>query len=97
MSARPIVFEASMKYIVLVLAISMIVNVSARGEAPSKEPAAATVTSSKDAGASSPTQTAAQDFIALLRQEKFDDAVKRFDATMTKGVPVESLRAIWQK
>jgi pimeloyl-ACP methyl ester carboxylesterase len=44
----------------------------------------------------SAVEVAAQDFIALLRQEKFDDAVKRFDATMTKALPVESLRGIWQ-
>src|SRR4029079_19202160 len=56
----------------------------------------AKVASSKDAGASSPVQTAAQEFIGLLQQEKFEDAVKRFDATMTKAAPVESLRVIWQ-
>src|SRR4051794_30181599 len=41
-------------------------------------------------------EAAAQDFIELLRQEKFGDAVKRFDATMTKALPVESLRSLWQ-
>lgn len=44
----------------------------------------------------SAVEAAAHDFIALLRHEKFGDAVKRFDATMTKALPVESLRAIWQ-
>jgi pimeloyl-ACP methyl ester carboxylesterase len=44
----------------------------------------------------STVEAAAQDFIELLRQEKFGDAAKRFDATMTKAMPVESLRAIWQ-
>jgi pimeloyl-ACP methyl ester carboxylesterase len=45
---------------------------------------------------SSPVETAAQDFIALLRHEEFGDAVKRFDATMMKAMPVESLRGIWK-
>src|SRR6187549_3938593 len=85
-----------MKYFVLGLVLSVIVNVPARGEAPSKQSADAKVASSKDAGASSPVQTAAQEFIGLLQQEKFEDAVKRFDATTTKAAPVESLRVIWQ-
>ena len=85
-----------MKYFVLGLAISVIVVVSARGESPSDQPTDGKVILSNGAGSSSPAETAARDFIALLRQEKFDDAVKRFDATMTKALPVESLRAIWQ-
>lgn len=85
-----------MKFFALILTLSMIVAPSARGESPSNHPTGVKAASSDDPGVSSPAQTAAQEFIALLRQEKFDDAVKRFDATMTKALPVESLRAIWQ-
>ena len=85
-----------MKYFVLGLAISAIVIGSARGDSPSKPPADTKAASSNDVRSSSPSQTAAHEFIGLLQEEKFDDAVKRFDATMTKAAPVESLRVIWQ-
>ena len=85
-----------MKYLVLGLAVSVIVVVSARGESPSNQPADAKDTAANGVDKSSPAQTAAQEFIVLLQKEKFEDAVKRFDATMTKALPVESLRAIWQ-
>jgi hypothetical protein len=85
-----------MKYLVMGLAISLVVAVSARGESPSKPSADAKAASPNDGGSSSPSQIAAHEFIGLLQEEKFDDAVKRFDATMTKAMPATSLRAIWQ-
>jgi pimeloyl-ACP methyl ester carboxylesterase len=85
-----------MKYLVLSFAISVVVAVSARGESPANQPGDAKAAASNDTAALSPIQTDAQEFIALLQQEKFDDAVKRFDATMTKALPVESLRVVWQ-
>ena len=85
-----------MKYFVLGLAISVIVVVSARGESPSNQPTDVKVTLPNDVDSSSPAQAAAREFIVLLQQEKFEDSVKRFDATMTKALPVEGLRAIWQ-
>jgi hypothetical protein len=85
-----------MKYFVLGVAISVVVIVSARGESPSKQPGDAKATSSNEPSSSSPVQTAAQEFIGLLQQKKFDEVVKRFDATLTKALPVESLRLLWQ-
>jgi pimeloyl-ACP methyl ester carboxylesterase len=85
-----------MKYFFVGLAICVIAAVSAHGESPAKQPADAKVALPNDAGISSPAETAAREFIALLRQEKFENAVKRFDATMAKALPVESLRAIWK-
>jgi pimeloyl-ACP methyl ester carboxylesterase len=85
-----------MKYFILQLAVFAMVGVSARGESPANRPDEAKVVVPNDVGSSSPVQTAAQEFIVLLQEEKFDEAVKRFDGTMTKALPVENVRAIWQ-
>ena len=42
-------------------------------------------------------QSAATDFISLLQHEKFDDAEKRFDATMRNALPVAQLQAAWRQ
>jgi pimeloyl-ACP methyl ester carboxylesterase len=48
------------------------------------------------AAQSATAETAAQEFITLLVQDKFDDAVKRFDATMQKALPAAQLQAAWR-
>jgi pimeloyl-ACP methyl ester carboxylesterase len=49
------------------------------------------------AGASrADVRAASKRFISLLQQEKFDEAVKHFDATMQQGLPAAKLKEIWQ-
>jgi pimeloyl-ACP methyl ester carboxylesterase len=40
-------------------------------------------------------EKAANEFIQLLQQEKFEDATKRFDATMTKAMSTAELQKLW--
>jgi pimeloyl-ACP methyl ester carboxylesterase len=41
-------------------------------------------------------ESAAQKFISLLREEKFAEAVARFDATMQQAMPAAQLQAAWR-
>jgi fermentation-respiration switch protein FrsA (DUF1100 family) len=43
----------------------------------------------------SPAEKAANEFIQLLEQQKFEDATKRFDATMTKALSTAELQKVW--
>ena len=42
-------------------------------------------------------EQAARDFIDLLVEEKFDDAVKSFDSTMKTQFPAEKLDETWEE
>jgi len=50
---------------------------------------------SSDSPPGATPQTAAQEFIELLKGGKFDDATKRFDATMQKALSAEQLQGVW--